>query len=142
MPEQKTAYEISDVELTNKLIQTAAKAGTATSGLIIDIMGSVHVTNLHYYKGCILARLAGLKPEIQPGIVVSIPAGKTVMGSGLDGFSFGIPVLPTGDYAVERVWYFKDKWHLELRGHEGLEGQASLYPADQFTIPGAVPAGA
>lgn len=134
MPTEPTSYEISDADLINKFMHAAARAGASNSGLVIDIMASVYLEDLHYLKGCMLARLAGIKPEIQPGTTVSIPADKTVPGINLQGWSFHVSPLAEGSYTVVRVWYFKEKWYLELFGQKSKEGGIALFPADQFVM--------
>ena len=133
-----TSYEIPDKELVDKLISVAAAAGTACSGLVVDMTTPSRVENLHYLKGCMLARLDGVKPEIQPGHEVEIPEGKKVNGKGLDGLCFGVEPLGCDNYTVIRVWYRDKQWFLELNGKSKEEGGVALYPADQFITRGKI----
>ena len=53
------AYEMSNEELVKDLMRTCARAGTAGSGLVIDVTGPYVAAEAQYLKGVILSRLAG-----------------------------------------------------------------------------------
>ena len=132
---EKTSYEVSNEELVERVIKAAAQAGTSTSGLVMDIMAGTKIENLHYLKGCLLARLDDAKPTIQPSDKALLDADMVVKGCDLCGHSLAVPELKKGEYTVNRVWYFQKKWHLELVGKNTRDGNMALYPADEFLFP-------
>lgn len=131
---QKTPYDLPADELVNRLISAAAESGPLNSGIAIDPMASSHVIDLHYLKGCLLARLAGAKTEIQSGTLVSIPTDIKVLGCDLEGCSHETPDLESGNYKVKTVWFFADRWYLELVDPKTEGGGVALYPASQFKV--------
>lgn len=115
-------------------MKACAEADASNSSHVIDIMAGLNLEHAHYLKGCVLARFEGRTPEIQPGTPVTIEPEKTVRGNNLSGYSNNTWELVSGNYTVDRVWYFKNNWYLELRGHICKGGGVALYPADQFTV--------
>jgi hypothetical protein len=126
-----TAYETDNESLLKRLVKTAKEVGVAGSGLVLDVTLTSKVIDLCYYEGCVMARLNGVKPEIQPNDEVEILECEIAPGQGLDGFSHvDIPTLRSGTYIVTRVWYLKTRWLLELKGQS--RKRTSLYPLGHF----------
>ncbi len=130
-----TPYEYDDTKLVNAFMLAATKAGASNSGLVIDIMAGSNLEDLHYLKGCMLARLAGVKPEFTPGQLVHVSEDKKVQGKKLDGYGYDITPLSTGTYTVRKVWYMDLKFFVELQGIRSRENQTALFPAEDFKAP-------
>ena len=118
-----TAYDAPDEELMDRLIRAAATAGTATSGLCFDPAAGLHIAQMRYLKGVVLARLAGKKPPFQPDARV-VTGDQDVHDSSRQ----GPYLLPKFEGTVRRVLYAGGDWFLEL------EGIIGMYRADAFRL--------
>jgi len=67
MLKRKSAYEISNRRLVDRLAQAAGESGAANSGLSINCTGSFKAEEARYLMGVVLARLRGLEPPVKPG---------------------------------------------------------------------------
>lgn len=65
--EARNPYECSHGEALDNLIRAAGRAGTATSGLVIDFAIDSHMRNLSLWKGVVLAKLEAKEPPFKPG---------------------------------------------------------------------------
>lgn len=127
--QQPTSYEVPDEELVTRLMYASGQAGASASGLCLDVFAGIHIADMHYYKGAVLARLAGKKPPYEPDMQMAVCNEQGVTGKSSEG---GPRLQFKGKYVIERVWYIKDDWYLELKGIEGRNTSCPLYRASAF----------
>ncbi len=110
----KWAYEMSNEKLVEELMQTCARAGTAGSGLIIDITGPYAAAEAQYLKGVLLSRLAGQKPPFKRGETVEVAVDRVCSYPGRD--------LKRGEQLeVQRVYFEDQIWKVAIKGIEDNE---------------------
>lgn len=126
----RTAYEMTNEELLREFGQACAEAGLSNSGLVIDVMGPVHVGEARYLKGVVLARLDGQKPPFSCEDVVQSKSGGEVRAVGYGGL-FAI----SGSHEIFRVHYLgNEKWLMELRDIPEATRGTLMFPAEEFIL--------
>ena len=120
------AYEMSNEELVKDLMRTCARAGTAGSGLVIDVTGPYVAAEAQYLKGVILSRLAGQKPPFKRDETVEVAVDRICSYPGRD--------LKRGEQLEVRRIYFEDQdWKVAIKGIENDDRVIPpLYPAKHF----------
>ncbi|MDP3697222.1 MAG: hypothetical protein Q8R55_04310 [Candidatus Taylorbacteria bacterium] len=120
------AYEMSDEELVKEFMRTCARAGTAGSGLVIDVTGPYVAAEAQYLKGVILSRLAGQTPPFKRGETIEVAVDRVCSYPGRD--------LKIGEQLeVERIYFEDQKWKIAIKGIENNERVIPpLYPAERF----------
>lgn len=106
------AYEMNNETLVKEFADACAKAGTACSGLVIDVRGPEYVEEAQYLKGVLLARLDGLKPPFKRDDTVR-PAQKNIRA--VDWWGGVLPEKPS--FKIVRIYYAgKGQWLLAFQG--------------------------
>jgi hypothetical protein len=117
----KWAYEMTDQELVDEFMDACARAGASNSGLVIDFSAGSDRAEAHYFKGVLLARLAGMKPPLKPGCKM-VPLSNLTRGAvsvNYDRDSFARLGINPGEICkVRRILYVEGKWQLCFEGRE------------------------
>ncbi len=137
-------YNWSNDVLLDALVRVAARAGVSNSGLVIDLSASSDVSQLHYLKGVMLARLHGKQLPFNLGDAVKPKSGGLVKGRVSDGFcpreaSFNEPEK------IVKLWYLgNDRWEvgfLKFREDDDdgdrvyrNQGPCIRFDADKFVL--------
>ncbi len=118
------AYEMSHEELVNYFMRICARAGTASSGLVIDVTGLYEAAEAKYLKGVLLARLDGQKPPFKREEEIEVTADSVYVYHGRN--------LKKGEHlTIERIYYQDKKWFVTFKGIEGEEVIPPLYPVKE-----------
>ena len=65
-------YSWDDEKLLKEFMNACARAGSASSGIAIDVTTGDCISTAHHLKGVLKARLEGLKPPFNPGDTVQL----------------------------------------------------------------------
>lgn len=124
------AYEMIDEQLVEAFARACVRAGASNSGFVLDPLGPGWAQEVQYFKGVMLARLAGVKPSFVPNAMVQPRSGQAVRP-----FEYWGRSVPPGPHKVHKIHYIKGKWYLEFE-EEGLfqNGGYSRYSADEFIL--------
>lgn len=122
-----SSYEIPAEELLDRFMRATAQAGVSNSGLVIDVAAGFDHANMRYFRGVVLARMEGKTPPYKSGGKVRVKAD----GEAREVSYRGPELVAKSVWTIERVWYRKSVWALELKGVAG-EVVSPLYPASSF----------
>ncbi len=117
----KWAYDMTDQELVDEFMNATARAGASNSGLVIDFSAGSDRAEAHYFKGVVLARLAGVKPPLKPGCKMaplsSLTRGAVSVNYDRDSFAH-LGINPGEVCKVRRILYVEGKWQLSFEGRD------------------------
>jgi|GEM_PF-1975765 len=115
MPNQKSAYDMTNKELVAASMNACAQAGTAQSGLVIDVMGPSHLSRAHYLKGVLLSKLDGQSPPFKEMDVVEPISQEEVRPDR----GWESVIAPGSPQQITQVQYKGDgEWLLFFRGRK------------------------